>query len=233
MSLVAANVIPLAGVLFLGWRVFDIVFVYWLENVIIGVINLLKIVTSAPDAELVKERFEKRLASLPSDQREQLEKLTAGGTAWQASKLFFAPFFAVHYGMFCFVHGAFVGLLANDRGLFGHSMNPLGTAVEALHGPTLLVAAIGLTVSHLVSYFRNYLGRGEYRRLTPPELMFLPYGRVVVLHIAIVFSGFLVMTLGSPVWLLVLLVIGKTLFDLKLHLREHQGGAGWEAQGAS
>ncbi|MEQ8847393.1 DUF6498-containing protein [Botrimarina sp.] len=233
VSLVAANVIPLAGVLLLGWRVFDVVFVYWLENVVIGAINVLKILTCSPDPGLVAQRYAERLASLPPEQREQLEKLTAGGAAWNASKLFFAPFFTVHYGLFCFVHGVFVGVLAGEGGPLGGSMNPFGTAIEALQSPALLVAAIGLAASHLVSYFTNYLGRGEYRRLTPPELMIAPYGRVVVLHVAIVLSGFFVMTLGSPVWLLLLLVIGKTLFDLTLHLREHERGAGSKALGAS
>jgi Family of unknown function (DUF6498) len=41
-ALVAANVLPLVGVLLWGWSAFDIVALYWVENVIIGVITSLK-----------------------------------------------------------------------------------------------------------------------------------------------------------------------------------------------
>src|SRR5882724_7957891 len=41
-ALIAANALPLFGVLFLGWDTFSIVALYWTENVIIGAINVLK-----------------------------------------------------------------------------------------------------------------------------------------------------------------------------------------------
>ena len=42
VALVAANAIPLAGVLWFGWNVWTILIVYWLENGIVGVYNVLK-----------------------------------------------------------------------------------------------------------------------------------------------------------------------------------------------
>src|SRR4051794_41692022 len=47
--LIAANALPLIGVLFLGWDTFSIVALYWSENVIIGGINVLKMIMSNPD----------------------------------------------------------------------------------------------------------------------------------------------------------------------------------------
>ena len=47
--LVAVNLIPLFGVLFLGWGLFPIMVLYWLENGIVGLFNLPKIaLASAP-----------------------------------------------------------------------------------------------------------------------------------------------------------------------------------------
>jgi hypothetical protein len=40
--LVAVNLIPLFGVLFLGWGLFAIMVLYWLENGIVGLLNLPK-----------------------------------------------------------------------------------------------------------------------------------------------------------------------------------------------
>ena len=42
VALVVANLIPLLGVLFLGWSVWNILIIYWLENGIVGFINVLK-----------------------------------------------------------------------------------------------------------------------------------------------------------------------------------------------
>jgi Family of unknown function (DUF6498) len=47
--LIAVNLIPLFGVMFLGWDLFPIMILYWLENGIIGLFNLPKIaLASAP-----------------------------------------------------------------------------------------------------------------------------------------------------------------------------------------
>src|SRR4029079_4830903 len=91
-----------------------------------------------------------------------------------------------------------------------------------------------LTASHLVSFFTNYIGRGEYRRTTVPLQMFRPYGRIVILHLAILLGGFVAFTLGSNFFVLLLLVAGKTLLDLSLHLHERQRNAhtdnSWQQQ---
>ena len=46
VALIVANLIPLFGVLFLGWSVWNILVIYWLENGIAGVINVLKMSTA-------------------------------------------------------------------------------------------------------------------------------------------------------------------------------------------
>ncbi|MDH3417747.1 MAG: DUF6498-containing protein, partial [Gammaproteobacteria bacterium] len=46
--LIVANLVPLFGVLFLGWRVFDVIILYWAENVVIGVINVLRMIVCIP-----------------------------------------------------------------------------------------------------------------------------------------------------------------------------------------
>ena len=42
IMLVLANLIPLGGVLFFGWQVFPIMFLFWFENVVVGVFHALK-----------------------------------------------------------------------------------------------------------------------------------------------------------------------------------------------
>ena len=47
--LIFANVIPLVGVLLFDWNVLEILLLYWTESVVIGVINVLRMVTCRTD----------------------------------------------------------------------------------------------------------------------------------------------------------------------------------------
>jgi hypothetical protein len=226
-ALVAANGLPLLGVLFLGWDAFSIILVYWSENLVIGAINVLKMLTCAPDASrLVWGDVD------PNDKlnRERMERSRGDAVkmlrlANHGSKLFYVPFFIFHYGMFCFVHGAFIfAIFGRESGGFG----PFGGAdnfFRVFSEQHLWWCVLVLAASHLWSFFVNYLGRGEYRRTAIPILMFQPYGRIVILHVAILIGGFIAMALGSNFFVLLLLIVGKTLLDLSLHLSQRAADA--------
>ncbi len=189
-----ANAIPLLGVALLGWDVFPIVFLYWLENVVVGAFNVLRLVSARP--------------------REV--------DHW-VGKVFLVPFFVFHYGMFTMVHGVFVfNLFGRDRGFHGFfpSLEAIWSTVRE-YG--LLWAVLALLLSHAFSYGWNYLGNGEFRTATLRTLMHQPYRRVVVLHVVILFGGFAVLALGEPIAALLLLVLLKTGIDWAAHLREHRG----------
>jgi len=130
LVLVAANLVPLAGVLFFGWSVFATLLLFWVENVIVGGFNVLRMLWAQPDNPLI----------------------------WVA-KAGMIPFFIVHYGMFTTVHGAFVLTLfggVHDRGLPGTAAlanlmgRPYGR-VMVLHvviiGGGFLVQALGAPVA--------------------------------------------------------------------------------------
>ncbi len=194
IALLAANLVPIYGVLALGWEVFPLVLLFWLENVIIGVLNVARMLCADP----------------------------RDAAAW-AAKVIMLPFFCVHYGMFTAVHGVFVfGLFGGEE--FGkvRGLQLLEPAERVIHAYGLELAAGALAASHLFSFLWNYLGRAEYRRASVPALMTQPYGRVVVLHLGILGGGFTATALGSPVWALLLLLGLKIGLDLRAHLKEHR-----------
>ena len=86
----------------------------------------------------------------------------------------------------------------------------------------MLYAIAALFTSHGISFGYNYFYKGERNRTNLAKLMGQPYGRIVVLHLAVLFGGFLTMALGSPVGVLLILVLLKTIIDVKLHLRERR-----------
>lgn len=141
------------------------------------------------------------------------------GVAGFVGSLFLVPFFCVHYGMFTFIHGIFVlALFGGSQYATGWGPAMFAHAVAAAHieGPCAVLVA-----SHAFSFYWNYLKGGEYRTATPLRLMAAPYGRVMVLHFVIIFGGMLATVTGAPAAALALLVILKTMIDLRAHLREH------------
>lgn len=149
-------------------------------------------------------------------------------------KLFLIPFFIVHYGGFCGVHGVFVlALFGKDDSFMKDIDWPCFLAfVQILlnvikHAYSVMslemrYAMGALFLSHGVSFVCNYLIKGEYATSKPDKLMGSPYGRVVVMHVAILFGAFLTLALGSPVAILIILVVLKTFLDVVFHLRQHR-----------
>ncbi len=230
LALLASNAIPLAGVLFLGWSLWTILAIYWVENGIIGLWNIPRIL-------LAKGQL------LPGRQIGVGYRPWAVTTVPAFGRTGLAVFFAFHYGLFWLVHGVFVLVLPRFMGLFGPASesglgpalpfeqgSPVfptdGSVIQATVGPfgaldwrAVALAAVGLFLSHGASFLFNYLGRGEYLRTWAAGQTVAPYGRVVVLHMTILLGGFAIAFLGAPIALLLLLVIGKTALDLQLHLR--------------
>jgi len=78
LALIAANLVPLAGAIMLDWSVFLIVFLFWVENLVIGFFNIIRLT------------------------------LARGKGSNTAAKIFTVPFFIIHYGGFCAGHGFFI-----------------------------------------------------------------------------------------------------------------------------
>jgi uncharacterized protein DUF6498 len=98
----------------------------------------------------------------------------------------------------------------------------LATVPPAIRANHLGWAVLTLLVSHGLSFYWNYLRNGEFQRASLSALMTQPYGRVFVLHFTVLFGGWIVMMLGSPLLALALLVILKTAADLRAHSAERR-----------
>ena len=89
LALVAANLVPLYGVLALNWKVAPILVFYWVENLVIGSFNLLKMARA--QGPVGNSRMTLNGKPVTRDSRKAL--------------MFF---FALHYGGFTLGHGVFV-----------------------------------------------------------------------------------------------------------------------------
>ena len=198
--LVLANLLPVYGVLFLDWDIAALVVLYWSENLVLGFYTLARMLVVSP-----------------------------------LGSLFYGLFFSIHYGGFCAVHGLFILImLINPEAEFLSGDNwpfflvflqllvEVCRQVLAAAPPAWLYAFGALMISHGVSFLLNFLLAGERENSSIKALMAAPYGRIVILHVAIILGAFAVMALGQPLALLLILVALKLALDVTLHLREHR-----------
>ena len=212
--LILANLIPVAGVLLFDWNVATILVLYWAESVVIGILNVLRMICCQSDNIL-------QGLPLPGGQslpKEVSTAMTQGmpRVSVNSIKFFLVPFFTVHYGGFCFGHLSLLLVFSSD------GLAPLGIASSTLDPwePSFLIAVAAIFLSHLLSFFTNYIGNDEYKRASLFVLMFRPYGRIITMQIAIIFGAAFVMFFGSPLPMLLILIAAKIVIDLRLHGKE-------------
>lgn len=182
LGVVLVNAIPLAGVLWFGWNVFEVLILFWVENVAIGVAHTARLAISTR-------------------------------TNGEPSGFSTTSFFAMHYGLFTFVHGVFVIILF---GVLGDGFRNISVAFL---GPVIAIVlwqAIFLVIDTIRT--ERFLGR------KPSDMMLEPYPRVLALHITVLAGAWLIAELGAPIWALAILVGVKTLCDLVLGLVFAPGG---------
>lgn len=193
MFLIVMNIIPIIGVFVFGWDTGTLLLLYWLESVVIGILNIPKI-----------------LSCQGEDKGAAYRRPSLGG------KIFLCVFFAVHFGGFSFGHYAFLAS-------FFKSVPPFSELIgDLVSAKGLLFSMLGLFVSHFFSMVRNFYGNGEYKTRSPNTQMFTPYGRVFIMHVVIIFGGAMVQAFGAPVLAILLLIVLKTVIDVTAHMAEHK-----------
>lgn len=173
---------PIFGVIFYGWDAREVIFLYWVENLIIGFWTIARMLTTS--------------------------------TAPIGGRLFTSGFFTVHYGMFCFVHGVFL-LAMTSWGKFSGPVQPTPEVVLEIFSTGGLVALAVNFLMQGVAMVREQFVQGEHRTVSLPQQMQRPYKHIVVVHLAIIATGFVVIFLPKSTLLLALLAAGKLVLDLR------------------
>ena len=186
LALALANIAPLMGVLLGYWNAFDIIFLYWFENIIIGLFAVARMTIRPDTAVLFK----------------------FGG-------IFLAAFFCVHYGFFTFGHGSFIASFFDEQLLdtnTGINSNIVGVSRFMLSQQGIQLTLAAMFIAHFVEYILAYKNREID---AAPKEMFKPYKRIIVLHIAIIFGGFIATMLDNSIGVALVMIALKTYFDLK------------------
>lgn len=250
LTLVAANAVPLVGVAFFGWSLWTLLVLYWVENGIVGFWTVPRILVA--QGPLVRDEVLRRPRVLPivASSVRTISSLGAAPRAFMSLFfLFHYGIFWIGHGFFVFLLPRFFGaasaagpgipVIGTPPGPFddptgGGSLGGGAISFDTLSGQSafgeivwsaVALGAVAMFLSHGWSFLANYIGRSEFRTTSASTAMSAPYGRVVVLHLTIIFGAMLIAAFGAPIGLLLVLVAGKTILDLALHLREHPASA--------
>ncbi|HEX7483536.1 MAG TPA: DUF6498-containing protein [Candidatus Saccharimonadales bacterium] len=190
LQIVIYSVLPLLGVLFLGWDWKQILILFWLENITVG---LMAIVAMA--------RTNDALAGTVSLNKASRIRLNGA-----AAKVTGIAFFVLHYGMFTFIDGIFVFALTSGVLMtlnLSHAELPIG--ILALLGMWATASVVKIAAAFIQPAPTNPI----------EQQMFNPYKRIIPLHIAIVLGAFAMILLGLPSIAVIVLIVIKLIFDIK------------------
>lgn len=186
LALIAANLVPIPGVLLLGWDLGAILLLYWVESGVIAFYTVLKLIVVGKLAAVVA-----------------------------------VPFFIGHFGGFMTGHFMLLyALLLRDTAWQSQGVaGGLRTIVVPMWGS---IAA--MVVSHGISFYSNFLAEREFERASVSGLMTASYHRVLIMHLTLIFGGWVILLFGMPSGALVVLIALKTAIDLQAHRKEHSKG---------
>ncbi len=206
IGLVITNVAVLYLAIARNWNTQEILLTYWLQSVIIGIFQFIKIVDLQ---QFSTEGF-------------KINGQPVSPTNY--TKFFTAFFFAAHYGFFHLVylisileasnlHNVPIVNINIKTDFLSYNSSDLRPS-HPLSFSSLALVALIFFVNHLVSFFVNrQQDRNSNKNIG--KLMFAPYIRIIPMHLTLIF-GFM---LGLPK-LFFLTIRGAT--DYYAHLMEHR-----------
>ena len=206
--ILVANTIPFWGILFLGWDAFLIAISYWSEQFVVGLFQLLLLllIIVLGKAKIIYERL---------------------------ATLIFTPFIMTFYGFIMSLYGmALFGcfektIQTSVRGnewwaplVFFQIIFYFAREVYWILPESVKFALLALFLSRVVACAQNILLRDKAVLSKPWKPLIEPFARLNLVQVTMVAGALLTKKFGSPVCMLLALIVLKTFLDIKLYLRQ-------------
>ncbi len=162
-----------------------ILFGYFLESIIIGVFNAVKMYRCNSTGDNTK------------------------------NKLFLIGFFLFHYGFFIAVQSIFLFAIfgISDNSLIKEPFNLITNykTVLALEGMNIMLLV--LAVGQVFKYYFDFIVPKKYEQFTTSEIMFKPYARIFIQQFVVIIGGFFIIFSVAPILTAILLILIRSLID--------------------
>lgn len=170
MFSLAFNLMPIYGVMAEGWSLFSVVYLYWMETLILAVFSVVKIMTARgkePKSSLIAK----------------LDAMNPDGPKWKIALkfLFWRVAILLFYLLFIVV---FVGFISARKGE-GMLNLKLVLFMDPVFNLTLLLYSVSLAMDMVWHYF----GNGEYLVNHPKDYASFIDARTIVMHVVIVLGA--------------------------------------------
>lgn len=201
MGILLSNGVVILLALFEGWSLESMMLIYWVQSVIIGISQFFRMLLLRSFCTEGFTSNGRRVSESPAGKRST------------------AIFFAFHYGIFHLVYGMFlIGLDGGEKG------GGLAAAGAPETGPGwwsetgwFLVSVLSFVAGHGYSFYQNVRADLE-RKPNLGVMMFLPYARIIPMHLVILLGG----RAGDGMGMLLLFSGLKTGADYLMHVVEHR-----------
>jgi len=187
LILLVSNILTILLAIIFEWRLFELIWVYWAQSIIIGFYNW------------------RRMRSLRNFSTKGLRMNNNSVPETEQGKKNITNFFMAHYGLFHLVY--FIFLLSGDS---------LEISVLQLSG--FIISIFLFIYNHHYSYRYN-LELDTKGKPNIGAMMFIPYARIIPMHVIIILGA---QFSGTTMMSVVLFLSLKTLADLAMHVVEHR-----------
>lgn len=184
------------------WSFPTLLLAYWLQSVIIGVFQALRMM-----------RVEQPEFNTSNKVSFRLNGKDINTLHGQVGKFFMSTFFVFHYGIFHLVYFIFI-VVFGATGMFDGGFRDIGSVT--VWGVTIsgvFITTLIFFVNHLISFITN---REETQgKVNMGMMMIYPYARIIPMHLTIIFGAMFQFPLELFMGL-------KTAADVAMHLQEHK-----------
>ncbi len=191
-TLIFSNLAIILFAIIDGLSLLEVLWIYWIQSVIIGIFNFIKIL------------------SLKDFSTEGFRQGNKQVEVTNAAKISTAIFFLFHYGFFHLIYAVFLG--SGLPSLFG--------GAQSIQPNYLILSAIIFLANYTVEFI--YYMRDREPKPNLGAMMFAPYPRIIPMHLTIIFAGFVgagagIFSIESGLAVIIFFTLLKTVVDVITH----------------
>lgn len=199
ITLIIANIIPIIGVIYWNWDIFPVVYIYFLETIVICLFGFFKIILAQGIDYTIEQGFISHI--LLSQFFPRLHSGSSKGS------VLISYFICIIFYIGLLFLLCLIVLTPSD---FAKSWEP-----------SYFIALISLLISHSISFWQNYIKNQEYVYAVPYTQMTQPFDRVMVMILVFSITAFTIYRIEVSVLTILSLIIVKIIFDIIYHYQEH------------
>ena len=206
VALILINLSTILIALVEQWDVFVLLFLYVAQGLIIGFFHYFKVLRLK---KIDVTNFKKNFTLEINGRQASVDGLSPSEAKKTAANFFITGFLGFNLVYLIFIC-AFIAATGNTTTLSNQGIFSIG----------FILLLLGYILTHGLSYT---LSKDEInKKINLGSYVNEPLMRIFPIHLTIVIGGFFIANFNSQIYILLLFLILKTLFDVNSHIKQHE-----------